>query len=297
MTATDLDLGTVAWPPPAATQRHGEPVHRHRSPQSSRAPSGHAVSTAIPASHLLVLLPIRVFLCVGWLRTGIEKLIDAHWWNGDTLRAFLDQHRAAALPPLRPVMEHAFQPLALVVAFVVMATEIGCGLAIGMGRPLRAALRWGLLLNTVFMLCGQVNPSAFYLVMEMVLLVAVADGTIGTRPTPPTHRTYVLAAALLVVAGALVAYVRTLEPAKVITDPAIMLVFLALLQAATLVLRCVFAKTATRSSKSSSVWTQRLTSWARARPEPHVTRSVGVSPGQRVTEPRVVCALGWRRSP
>ena len=294
MTATDL--GTVAWPPPVATQRHSEPIHRHRSPQPSRAPSGHAVSAATPASHLLVLLPIRVFLAVGWLRSGIEKLIDAHWWNGDSLRAFLDQHRATALPPFRPVMEHAIQPLTLVVAFVVMATEIGCGLAIGMGRPLRAALRWAFLLNTMFMLCGQVNPSAFYLVMEMVLLVAVADGTIGTRPTPPTRRTYMLAAALLVVAGVLVAYVRTLEPAKVITDPAIMLLFLALLQAATLVVRCVFAKTVTRSSKSTSVWSQRLTKWATARPEPYVTRSVGGSPGQRVTEPRVVSALGWRRS-
>jgi len=295
MTATDL--GTVAWPPPVAPQLHGEPVHRHPSPQSSRPPSGHAASAAMPASHLLVLLPIRVFLAVGWLRSGIEKLIDAHWWNGDNLRAFLDQHHAVALPPLRPVMEHAIQPLALIVTFVVMATEIGCGLAIGMGRSLRAALRWAILLNTVFMLCGGVNPSAFYLVMEMVLLVAVADGTIGTSPTPPTRRTYALAAALVVVAGLLVPYVRTLQPAKVIADPAIMLVFLALLQAATLVVRCVFAKTATRSSRSSSVWSQRLTIWARARPEPHVTRSVGGSPDQRVTEPRVVSALGWRRSP
>jgi uncharacterized membrane protein YphA (DoxX/SURF4 family) len=295
MTATDL--GTVAWPPPIAQQRQGEPIHRHRSPQPSRAQSGHAVSAVMPASHLLVLLPIRVFLAVGWLRSGIAKLIDAHWWNGDSLRAFLDQHRAAALPPFRPVMEHAIQPLALVVAFVVMATEIGCGLAIGMGRPLRAALRWAFMLNTIFMLCGEVNPSAFYLVMEMVLLVAVADGTIGTRPTPPTRRTYGLVAALLVIAGVLGAYVRTLEPAKVITDPALMLLFLALLQAATLVLRCVFAKTATRSSKSGSVWPQRLTRWATARPEPSVARPVGGSPGQRITEPQVVSALGWRRSP
>ena len=295
MTATDL--GTVAWPPPVAAQPHNEPIHRHRSPHSSRATSGHAVSTTMPASQLLVLLPIRVFLCVGWLRAGIEKLIDAHWWNGDSLRAFLDQHRAVALPPFRPVIEHAVQPLALVVAFIVMATQIGCGVAIGMGRPLRAALRWAFLMNTIFILCGQVNPSAFYLVMEMVLLVAVADGVIGTRPTPPTNRTYALAAALVVVAGVLVKYVRTLEPAKVITDPAIMLLFLALLQAATLVLRCVFAKTPTRSSKPSSVWSQRLARWARARPEPHVTRFVGVSSGQRVTEPRVVSALGWRRSP
>ncbi len=254
------------------------------------------MSTTMPASHLLVLLPIRVFLAVGWLRAGIEKLIDANWWNGDNLRAFLDQHHAAALPSFQPVMEHAIQPFVVVVAFVVMATEIGCGIAIVVGRPLRAALRWTLLLNVTFILCGSVNPSAFYLVMEMVLLVAVAEGTIGSRPTLPTYRTYVLAAALLCVAGVLVPQVRTWEPAEVVTDPAIMLLFLALLQAATLVLRCLFANADTKSSRSGSVWQQRLAAWARARPEPHLAGSVGVPPDPRAKAPHLVSALGWRRS-
>lgn len=288
MTATDL--GTVAWPPPVAAQRSGDPIHRHRLP-------GQAMPTTIPASHLLVLLPIRVFLAAGWLRAGIEKLIDAHWWNGDNLGAFLDQHRAAALPSFQPVMEHAIQPFAVVVTVVVMVTEIGCGIAIGVGRPLRAALRWTVLLNITFIACGSVNPSAFYLVMEMVLLVAVADGTIGTRPTLPTSRTYVLAAALLCVAGVLVTQVRTVEPADVITDPAVMLLFLALLQAATLVLRCLFAKAGSKSSKSDSVWQRRLAAWARARPAPHLTRSVGTPDGQGAKAPQVAPALGWRRSP
>jgi thiosulfate dehydrogenase [quinone] large subunit len=248
-------------------------------------------------THFLLLLPIRVFLAAGWLRAGIEKLVDPDWWSGDGLRTFLDEHRATALPPFRPVMEHAIQPFALTVAFVVVATEIGCGIALMAGRPLRAALRWAVVLNVTFMLCGEINPSSFYLVMEMVLLAAVADGTIGTRPTPPRRRTYVFAAALLLVGGALVPYIRSLEPAEVITDPAIMLLFLALLQAATLVLRCSLAKTGTRSSTSSSVWSHRLTSWAKARPSPRAPRSVDMSPGQRATEPQVVSALGWRRSP
>ena len=144
-------------------------------------------------------------------------------------------------------------------------TEIGCGIAIMTGRPLRAALRCAVVLNITFVLCGEINPSAFYLVMEMVLLVAVADGTIGTHPTPPTRRTYAFAAALLILGGALVPCIRTLEPAAVITDPAIMLVFLALLHAATLVLRCSLAKPSTRSSTSSSAWARRLTAWAKAR--------------------------------
>jgi uncharacterized membrane protein YphA (DoxX/SURF4 family) len=294
MTATDV--GTVAWPPPLATQRHSGPTYRHRSPQAPRAQSSHASSVTLQPSVFLLLLPIRVFLAAGWLRAGIEKLVDSGWWSGVDLRSFLAEHRATALPPFRPVMEHAIQPFALIVAFVVVATEIGCGIAILTGRPLRAALRWAVVLNITFMLCGEINPSAFYLVMEMVLLAAVADGTIGTRPTPPTRRTYAFAAAFLVLGGALVPYVRTLEPAEVITDPAIMLVFLALLQAATLALRCSIAKTAT-STTSRGIWSRRLTSWAKARPAPRVARSAGVSPGQPATEPQVVSALGWRRSP
>jgi hypothetical protein len=152
-------------------------------------------------------------------------------------------------------------------------------------------------LNITFVLSGQINPSAFYLVMEMVLLVAVADGTIGRRPTQPTRRTYAFAAALLIVGAALLPFVRTLEPAGMITDPALMLSFLAVLQAATLVLRCIVTQSDTTSSKANTVWAQRVTSWARARPEPHVARSVGSTPREQATEPQLVSALGWRQSP
>src|SRR3712207_202863 len=35
------------------------------------------------------LLPIRVFLGLGWLRAAIEKLIEPMWWDGTALRFFL----------------------------------------------------------------------------------------------------------------------------------------------------------------------------------------------------------------
>ena len=215
---------------------------------------------------MLVLVPIRVFLAAGWLRAGIEKLVDARWWKGEGLRSFLEVHDASAVPFFRPIMEHAIHPLAILVAFVVMATEICCGFAIGVGRSIRAALRCAAILNVTFVLCGQVSPSAFYLIMEIVLLLAVADGTIATRPTMPSRRTYALVGSLLSAAVFLVRYIRTIEPAKVIRDPAIMLVFLAVLEAATLILRCVFVNAELKSSESRSIWSQRVTEWVRARP-------------------------------
>ena len=81
-----------------------------------------------------------------------------------------------------------------------------------------------------------------------------------------------------------------------ITDPAIMLVFLAMLEAVLLVMRCVFANDGSTSSKSSNIWSQRVTSWARARPHPESSDVRDRRVGRRAAVPNLVSALGWRRS-
>ena len=293
---TAAKLGAVVWPPPVDAPRLVKPANRHQTPQLQGAPSSHSPSRAAPPSHLLLLVPIRVFLAAGWLRAGIEKLIDPQWRNGDHLRTFLAVHHPTAVRPFQPVIEHAIQPYAAWIAIGVMATELACGVAIAIGRPIRAALRWAVILNVTFVLCGQVNPSAFYLVMEMVLLVAIADGTIGTRATQPSRRTYALAGALLVAAAILVPNIETIEPAKVIGDPAIMLVFLAVLEAVLLVLRCVFANASSTSARSSNIWSQRVTARAAARSHPESASVHDRPAGRRAAVPNLVSALGWRRS-
>jgi thiosulfate dehydrogenase [quinone] large subunit len=243
-----------------------------------------------------VLVPIRVFLAAGWLRAGIEKLIDPQWWNGEHLRTFLTVHHPTAVRPFQPIIDHAIQPYAAWIAIGVMASELACGVAIAIGRPIRAALRWAVMLNVTFVLCGQVNPSAFYLVMEMVLLVAIADGTIGTHATHPSRRTYALAGALLVAAALLSPNIRTIRPAEVIGDPAIMLVFLAVLEGIVLVLRCVFANASSTASKSSNIWSQRVTAWAGAGSNPESSNVHDRPAGRRAAVPNLVAALGWKRS-
>jgi hypothetical protein len=143
------------------------------------------------------------------------------------------------------------------------------------------------------MMAGPVNPSAFYLVMEFVLLLALAEGTIGASPSSPTHRTHILAAVLAAGAGALVPYVRTLEPAKVIADPALMLLFLAVLESATLSLRCLLARSSARAQKPVSRWTQRIVSWTRAMHETRQQPNRAAGPGTKV--PQLITAVGWRR--
>ncbi len=226
-------------------------------PQSSPHHHGHLTAA-------VVLLPLRIFLAAGWLRAGAEKVIEPQWWNGTRLRTFLGAQHDEALPFFRPVMEHVIAPAATVVAIVVVVTQIGCGLAIGFGKHLRLALRWAFLMNVVFILTGRVNPSAFYLVMEVVLLFAIADGTIGVRPTVPSWRTVVTAGVSAGLAVAVVPYVRTIEPAKVIDDPAMVLVFLGLVIAATLLARRAMYHPPTYFR---GPWTTWIAGWMHAKPK------------------------------
>lgn len=198
-------------------------------------PATTAAATSVPLA--LVLLPLRLFLAAGWLRAGVEKLISPAWWRGATLHRFLAAQDRVALPFFRPVMRSVLAPLAIEVAAVVVVTQILLGVALFSGRHFRVALWAGVVLNTTFVLAGKVNPSAFYLAMEAVLLYALAAGAIGSQPTVVSRRTVVAAAAWFGAAIAMAPFIRTLKPAEVIDDPAIMLTFLAVVMGTTTLLR------------------------------------------------------------
>jgi uncharacterized membrane protein YphA (DoxX/SURF4 family) len=216
-------------------------------------------------SLVLVLLPLRLFLAAGWLRAGAEKLIEPKWWNGQALRTFLTAQHKSALPFFRPVMEHVIAPAATPVALIVMFTQIGCGVAIAVGRQLRLALCWGFWLNVVFILAGRVNPSAFYLVMEAAMLFAIADGAIGVHPTSPSRRTVIGAGVSAGLGLSVVPFVRTIEPSKVIEDPAMMLSFMGSILAVTL----LFRRATYRPHETRWIhrlWTRRVAAWMYAKP-------------------------------
>jgi uncharacterized membrane protein YphA (DoxX/SURF4 family) len=243
---------------------------RATSPTSGHTfapPALHHTPSQQPGHHLAVvaLLPLRLFLAAGWLRAGAEKLIDPQWRNGNNLRTYLTTQHDVALPFFRPIMDHWIAPGARVVTIVVVVTELAIGLAIAIGKPLRLALRWGFVLNVVFIMTGSINPSAFYLIMQMVLLFAIADGVIGVRPSTPSWRTIALAGTSAALAVAMVPYIRTIEPAKVIHDPAMMLVFIGTIVTATMVVR----RTAYRPPRAyyfRRMWTSWYAGWIHAKP-------------------------------
>jgi uncharacterized membrane protein YphA (DoxX/SURF4 family) len=256
------------WPPPAS------------APVSVAVPKPRAVELAVQedaasishSSALFTVLPLRIFLAAGWLRAAAEKLISQKWWNGGELRSFLVVQHSTALPFFRPVMDHAFAPAAIPVTMLVILGELACGIALVIGRSMRLALYTGVVMNIAFVLCGRVNPSAFYLAMEMALLFAIAGGAIGRTPSRPGRHTLTFAGAWLMLGAAFVPSIRTIQPAQVIADPAIMITFLCVVTAAALVFRWVTAVPRRRESVFGATWTRRIDMWANAGHEPGINR-------------------------
>lgn len=205
----------------------------HSTTMPPRIDRSAIMSSDEPVRASIVLLPLRLFLAAGWLRASAEKLVDIEWWRGDSLRKFIHEQQHAALPFFHPVMNSVIAPYAQQVAVVVAVAQLFIGVALLLGRPLRAALWAAIVLNVIFVLCGRVNPSAFYLAMEASLLWAVTVGHLGRGARVPTKRAFVVIGVWLAIAGAMAPFVRTLEPADVIEDPAMMLLFLSLVMAAT----------------------------------------------------------------
>ena len=173
---------------------------------------------------IALLLPLQLFLAAGWLRAGVEKVIDPGWWTGQGLLGFLDEQRPEMLPYFGPFADGVIEPWAGGVAWLVLVVQLVVGGCLLTNRHVRPALWAGVILNVSFVMAGRVNPSAFYLVMEAALLLALSR-LVSVRIA---HRR----AVLWVFVGALsLPFVRTLHPAEAIDDPALMLAFVPMLVA------------------------------------------------------------------
>ena len=204
---------TLTSPAPGSDERN-EPTHpRARS---------------LPIGKLTLLLPLQLFLAAGWFRAGVEKVIDPSWWTGAHLLGFLEEQRTHMLPFFVPFADHVVEPIAPVVAWIVVWTQLSIAICLVTNRHVKPALWAGIVLNLCFTMAGRVNPSAFYLVMQVTLLFALS------RPVAP--RIALRRAALwLVPAAVFLPFARTIQPAEVIDDPALMISFMAALAAVTTV--------------------------------------------------------------
>jgi uncharacterized membrane protein YphA (DoxX/SURF4 family) len=191
------------------------------------------------------LVPLRWFIGIGWLRATAEKLVDPAWHNGDAIRAFASSvDRAGAFPEFETFLHSIVVPAAPLVAWLVVGLQLYCGAGILLGRSTNAALLTGIGLNLTFMLGGVPNPSAFYVLIQLVLFSAGAGAIMGfdgrasapdrsllitaradNRASNPNDRWWLggLAAVLLVVSAYSLAHGRDFSPAGSVTDPALVL--------------------------------------------------------------------------
>jgi thiosulfate dehydrogenase [quinone] large subunit len=127
------------------------------------------------------MLPLRLFIGLGWTRAGLEKLIDAEWHSGVSLIAFFTgqiDDRMIYFPFYERLVNNLFMPHAQLLSWIIIVGELLAGLAIGLGLLTKPALLGGLFMNVNFLLVGRVNPSAFYIVIQVALLSANA-GTVS----------------------------------------------------------------------------------------------------------------------
>lgn len=201
------------------------------------------------------LLPLRLFIGLGWLRAGVEKLIDPAWRSGEALQRFLQTQVAAGAVHFsffERLIQELFAPQAWLLAWIITIGELLAGVAILTGTLTAAALLGGLFMNLNFVLAGVVNPSAFYIVIQGTLLSADAGSTLGGdavlarlrrhRPTRSVtagaatalqrRKALLIACGLACTIGAtlVVPYIRDFGPHS-IDDPAMLLFILSMLGA------------------------------------------------------------------
>jgi thiosulfate dehydrogenase [quinone] large subunit len=128
------------------------------------------------------LVPLRLFIGIGWFRAGLEKVLDPKWNDGAALAAFLHKKVDAGdvvFPTYQLLIEQVFLPNVGLLSVILIVGQLLAGTAILLGAFTNLGLLGGLFMNINFILAGQVNPSAFYVVIESVLFIANVGAVMG----------------------------------------------------------------------------------------------------------------------
>lgn len=204
-----------------------------------------------------ILLPLRLFIGLGWLRAGVEKVTDPTWHSGSALTDYFHEQIAAgdvAFPFYEMLMTGLFTDHASVLSNLIIAGEFYAGLAILFGFFTRPALIGGLFMNLNFIMAGTVNPSAFYIMIQITLLASNVGHVLGidgflhswqahkefegpsTAGLRRQMRACLVGAAVMLLGIILaVPQVQSVDPATSIEDPALLLTLLFALSGSLLV--------------------------------------------------------------
>ena len=239
-------------------------------------PFFHSVLQALRQENIY-LLPLRLFIGVGWLRAGLEKWLELGWHDGSALAQFLEAHVAGGLvafPFYEGLVQTVFVPASLELGFLIMVCQLLVGLAVITGTLTNLALLGGLFMNLNFILVGEAVPSTFYVMIQVVLLLSNIGATLGLDAflskrvrffllsAKPADRGYSrlekgvmgsIFALSLIAALSLIPSIETFSPASV-HDPVMVLFILALFTSAfflTTLLQARFAAPVTSTEASA----------------------------------------------
>lgn len=125
---------------------------------------------------------LRVFIGTGWIRAFFEKWGQPDWINGEKIRLFLEtklEQKLVAFPFYERLISDFFLAHAGLLAWIVMVGQLLCGIAITLGVFTNIALLMGIFMNLNFILAGAPNPSAFYVIIQLILRAGNAGAILG----------------------------------------------------------------------------------------------------------------------
>lgn len=137
--------------------------------------SGRIVARVAQRRVALLLLPLRVFIGIAWLRNGLSMVLQPEWFDGTAVVGFLQGQTAdAPISLYTDVMLNAADRLAAPMGMAVALGQIAIGLGLITGTLTNLALLMAIVLNVNLVLAGVGSPSQFFIVIQLVLLAGGA---------------------------------------------------------------------------------------------------------------------------
>lgn len=172
------------------------------------------------------VLFIRLFIGLGWLRVATEKLIEPAWRDGTEIIAFVEGYSVWTIGWYRPFVDNLVVPNTQAILVILIAAQIFAAVTLLSGRLLAYGIGIGIFMNLNFLVAGSVDPNVFYLLSQGAIAFWLAERAVPSKGR--LRALSVVALAIYALAMMSIPSITTVHPARVIIDPAMMYVVLAL---------------------------------------------------------------------
>lgn len=148
-------------------------------------------------------------------------MVDSDWWTGGVIDEFVVENSSRTVGWYRPILDVLIADYSVAWAVVVTALEILVAVSLLTSTRVDTGLAVAIFLNANFLIIGSPNPSVFYLILQSALVLWMLESS--TALVASIRRLRLLSVAGVGLMLGCLPYVRTLDPAGVIDDPALVL--------------------------------------------------------------------------